>query len=70
MRPNEALFTPVQRIAAEVGCNAQTITRRPKDFFPLTKIGGQWMASTSVYRDWLRQRLAETSADGDASRAA
>ena len=69
MRPNEALFTPIQRIAAEVGITAQTITRRKQDFFPVTKIGGQWMARSDVYRNWLRQRLAETSANGDAARA-
>ena len=70
MRPNdEALFTPIQRIAAEVGVDPQTITRRPADFFPTVRLGGQRFAATAVYRRWLSQRLAEASTDHGGSRA-
>jgi hypothetical protein len=69
MRPSEGLFTPIQKIGAEVGVDPQTITRRPGDFFPTVKLGGQRYASTAVYRAWLRERLAEASAHGDAAPA-
>jgi hypothetical protein len=69
MHPSEPHFTPLQRIAAEVGVDAQTVTRRPRDFFPTVKLGGQRYAATAVYKAWLAQRLAEAAADGRLSRA-
>jgi hypothetical protein len=65
---SEPLFTPIQRIAAEVGVDPQTVTRRPRDFFPTVKLGGQRYAATSVYRTWLRQHLeaaGESARHGD-----
>jgi hypothetical protein len=61
------LFTPLQKIAAEVGVDPQTVCRNERDFFPTIRLGGQRFASTAVYRKWLHKRLSE--ATGELARA-